>query len=74
MSKKLFKNPIIFFENPGFDDSDEEDEVDGSGHGAYYVPWETWKDSDYAKDLDGDGDIDEDDYRKWLDEHGFGGN
>ena len=70
MSKKLLKNPIIFFD---FDDSDEEDEVEGSGQGGYSYSYEAWLATAFAVDKDENGIVDWDDYVIWWGEQGFSG-
>lgn len=74
MPKKLLRGPKIYFESDGGWDHDENDDVDGSGHGGFKLSYEGWKASEYCDDFNDDGIMNEADYLIWwFDEMEFDG-
>ena len=74
MSKKLLRGPKIYFESDGGWNHDDNDDVDGSGQGGFKLSYEGWQSSEYCDDYDGDGFMNEADYRIWwFDEMEFDG-
>ena len=74
MSKRKYQIPVLL--SGGFtpiDPGDGEDTGDGTGMGGqepFPCTYDDWLNA-FASDVNGDDEINEDDYMAWMEEHGW---